>query len=348
MALKRLIVLFPVLVILVTACSKQASTSVEIVAEVTSDGQNRPLITPSETPDPDAITVIIGTPLPFDDEQEPVGDDEITAETSIPDGTAQFGVFEPLGTATQTPISATSTPLPDVIMFTATPFPTQTPQGATDPVGLETSTPFIRATQPLVTPESPLAGDSAIHTPTTLPPADDETNLSDETSGDDDEITTIVTTPSVGTTRPTLIPPSHDNDTEPEATATEVPEACIHTVRSGDTVFKIALARNTTVAAIQAVNPSLNPNLISIGQRIILPNCNVTPTPEPANDATDTATTDDEGMETVHKVGSGDTLGGIARRYGVSVTALVNRNNITNPDRLSIGQEIIIPSSSNN
>lgn len=349
MALKRLILLLPVVVIAITACSKQASNPVEIVAEVTSDGQTRPFSPATETLDPDAITVIIGTPVSFDDETattetEETPTDAPADEQLTPEATFEFVPFDAL---TETPFM-TETPLPDVIMFTATPFPTHTPQGAIDAVGLETSTPFIRATQPIITPSSPLSGESAIHTPTTMPQTTDETDQLPAGMGDDDPITTIVSTPSASG-RPTLIPSGRgddDDQPQPASTATEIPEECIHTVRSGDTVFKIALARNTTVAAIQAVNPSLNPDLISLGQRIIIPNCNVTPTPTLSAGATQTTPTGNIN-ETVHIVRSGDTLGRIARQYGVSLTILVERNNIPDPNRLSIGQEIIVPVPSN-
>ena len=42
-------------------------------------------------------------------------------------------------------------------------------------------------------------------------------------------------------------------------------------------------------------------------------------------------------------VRSGDTLGGIAAKYGVSVGAIASLNNLTTPARLSIGQVLLIP-----
>ncbi len=45
---------------------------------------------------------------------------------------------------------------------------------------------------------------------------------------------------------------------------------------------------------------------------------------------------------TIHTVKSGDTLGGIARKYRVSTRSIINLNNLRNPDRLSIGQRLKI------
>ncbi|MCX8067766.1 MAG: LysM peptidoglycan-binding domain-containing protein [Anaerolineae bacterium] len=47
--------------------------------------------------------------------------------------------------------------------------------------------------------------------------------------------------------------------------------------------------------------------------------------------------------EQVYIVRSGDTLYSIARRFGVSLQALQQRNNIVNPDDIKVGQQLIIP-----
>jgi LysM repeat protein len=45
----------------------------------------------------------------------------------------------------------------------------------------------------------------------------------------------------------------------------------------------------------------------------------------------------------VYEVQSGDTLGGIAVRFGVDMEALANRNGIEDPRRIRTGQQLIIP-----
>ena len=44
-----------------------------------------------------------------------------------------------------------------------------------------------------------------------------------------------------------------------------------------------------------------------------------------------------------YTVKSGDTLWAIARRFGVSLEALIRANNIRDPDRLAPGMELVIP-----
>lgn len=45
----------------------------------------------------------------------------------------------------------------------------------------------------------------------------------------------------------------------------------LYTIRAGDTLYAIARARNTTVAALLAANPGIDPNRLQIGQRICVP-----------------------------------------------------------------------------
>jgi spore germination protein len=40
----------------------------------------------------------------------------------------------------------------------------------------------------------------------------------------------------------------------------------------------------------------------------------------------------------------GDTLSSIAKKFGVSVNAIIDANSISNPNRIYLGQELVIPS----
>lgn len=64
----------------------------------------------------------------------------------------------------------------------------------------------------------------------------------------------------------------------------------------------------------------------------------LTPTPDPPRQLP-TARSEVE----QYTVQRSDTLGNIARRYGVSLDQLVKANNIDNPDQLSVGQQLTIP-----
>ena len=65
----------------------------------------------------------------------------------------------------------------------------------------------------------------------------------------------------------------------------------------------------------------------------------VTPAPE----ATQPPSSGSSGETVTHVVQSGETLTTIARKYGVSVQAIAQANNLTNPSLISVGQNLLIP-----
>ncbi|WP_214778495.1 LysM peptidoglycan-binding domain-containing protein [Exiguobacterium sp. s22] len=101
-----------------------------------------------------------------------------------------------------------------------------------------------------------------------------------------------------------------------------------YTVKSGDTLYKIATMYNTTVAKIAAANNITNVNLISVGQVLIIPGTTVTPPPT---------------TTVKYTVKSGDTLYKIATMYNTTVAKIASANNITNVNLISVGQVLTIP-----
>lgn len=102
-----------------------------------------------------------------------------------------------------------------------------------------------------------------------------------------------------------------------------------YTVVQGDTLFQIARRFGVSPEALLAVNPQItNPDLIFPGQVICLPVTGEFPCPT--------------GL--TYMVAPGDTLFGIAQRFGVSVEVLLQLNpGITNPDLIRPGQILCVP-----
>ncbi len=119
----------------------------------------------------------------------------------------------------------------------------------------------------------------------------------------------------------------------PAPTATAAPgggTSCTYTVRAGDTLSVIAVRYGTTAAALAQANGLSNPNLIRPGQVLTIPNCSgpVQP-PQPGGCFT-------------YTVRAGDTLSAIAARYGTSVPAITQANNLSNPNYIRAGQRLVI------
>jgi LysM repeat protein len=55
------------------------------------------------------------------------------------------------------------------------------------------------------------------------------------------------------------------------------------------------------------------------------------------------ATSGNAATPQIHVVRQGDTLFGIARRYGVSVKEIIQANDMMNPDVITVGQAVVIP-----
>ena len=51
----------------------------------------------------------------------------------------------------------------------------------------------------------------------------------------------------------------------------------------------------------------------------------------------------DDSNQTMYVVQTGDSLAGIAIQFGIEMDLLVQANNITDPDHIEVGQELIIP-----
>ncbi len=105
------------------------------------------------------------------------------------------------------------------------------------------------------------------------------------------------------------------------------PGGTIYTIRAGDTFFLLAQRFDTTVAALIAANPGVNPDNLQIGQQICIPGI----VPPPCSGF-------------LYTIQPGDTYFILAQRFGVTVSAITAANPGVDPNRLVVGQQICIPS----
>lgn len=102
----------------------------------------------------------------------------------------------------------------------------------------------------------------------------------------------------------------------------------IYTIRAGDTFFSLAGRFNTTVDAIIAANPDVDPDALEIGQQICIP---VPPVPGLCTNGT------------IYTIRAGDTLFSLANRFNTSVNAILDANPGLDPESLQVGRRICIP-----
>lgn len=111
-----------------------------------------------------------------------------------------------------------------------------------------------------------------------------------------------------------------------------------HVVAKGDTLSGLSRIYGVSVKKIQRAN-NLRSNRIFLGEVLIIPGYSSSVQQQKVFDEI----FDFSEEMTKYKIKKGDTLGKIAKRNGVSVRRICQINNIKNPNRLKIGQVILIP-----
>ena len=105
--------------------------------------------------------------------------------------------------------------------------------------------------------------------------------------------------------------------------------AAIHVVRPGETLSGIAARHGTSVPALVRLNDLDDPDLIVAGQRLRV--------------ASGGGRRGAGTRMRTYTVVAGDTLSGIATRFGTTVSALARANHLKNPNVIAIGSRIRVP-----
>lgn len=129
----------------------------------------------------------------------------------------------------------------------------------------------------------------------------------------------------------------------------DVVPATTYTVGSGDSLSSIAKRNHLSKADLAAANNLRLTTVLHVGQKLVIPSkAGQAPAPAaaPAKAAEPAAADKPAADSTRHTVKAGETLGGIARKYGVKQGDVAVANNITDPRKIQPGQELIIPARS--
>ena len=149
-----------------------------------------------------------------------------------------------------------------------------------------------------------------------------------------------VTSPSPAPAPPAAAPPA------------AAPAAGTHTVARGENLWSIARYYGVSLAALVAANGIIDAARIRPGMQLVIPgaapvaappaaSAPAPAPPAPAAPAPAPAPT----PAGTHTVARGENLWSIARRYGVSLSALVAANGIVDAARIHAGMQLVIPGS---
>ena len=145
-------------------------------------------------------------------------------------------------------------------------------------------------------------------------------------------------------------PATNPNPGAPAATAapTQAPTGFRYVVVPGDNYYRIARKFNVSVNSILQANPTATPNLLRVGQVLIIPGVTSGPAPAPTTAAPAPATVAPAPTSSAPPAGAftyvvqrGDNLFRLALRFGTTIARIKQLNNLTG-DIIFIGQVIII------
>ena len=130
----------------------------------------------------------------------------------------------------------------------------------------------------------------------------------------------------------------------------DVTPATTYTVGRGDTLSTIAKKNHLSKTDLAAANNLKSGAILHLGQKLIIPSkpgAAAAPEAASAPAKAEAAPAEKASADsTRHVVKPGETLGAIARKYGVKQGEIAVANNITDPRKIQPGQELIIPARS--
>lgn len=106
-----------------------------------------------------------------------------------------------------------------------------------------------------------------------------------------------------------------------------------HTVQLGETLASISRAYGVSSSAIIEVNGITNPDLLYVGQKLVIPTGSEASKPRPVP------------TQVIYVVQPGDTLSAIAQRFGTTVDNLLGLNALGSPDKLRVGMRLLVSGS---
>ncbi len=126
-------------------------------------------------------------------------------------------------------------------------------------------------------------------------------------------------------------------------TVTPPAETTTYVVAKGDALSVIAKRYNVSLHEVMRINNISDPDVIRVGQRILLPGRINLDRPAQVTPARAAAAPSAPAGAERYVVQAGDSLSVIAQRTGTNVQELMRLNNISNANVIRVGQELVLP-----
>ena len=131
----------------------------------------------------------------------------------------------------------------------------------------------------------------------------------------------------------------------------DVIPATTYAVKSGDSLWTIAKKNNLAVADLAAANNLKSTSALHEGQKLIIPAKKASPVASTSSASTaaagvkptEAAAPKGPADSVKHVVKSGESLSTIAKQYGVKQGDIAVANNITDPQKIRAGMQLVIP-----
>ena len=120
-----------------------------------------------------------------------------------------------------------------------------------------------------------------------------------------------------------------------------------YVVKKGDTLYSISRKYEITVAELRTANNLSENDVLKEGAKLVIPSADISNAA--ALSSTKTSSTENKpaskASSAVYEVQKGDTLYGIARKYGIKLPELLAMNNLDTNATIKIGQKLTVPGS---
>ena len=152
--------------------------------------------------------------------------------------------------------------------------------------------------------------------------------------------TAMVFQPAV---QPVAFPPIQP-PAPPAPLTTSVAAENVYVVKAGDSLSKIAAAHGVNSRELAELNQITDPNKIRVNQKLILPDYSKPSQSQPAGKSSAKAAAKEVAVSgDAYVVKAGDALSKIAALHGVKTKDLMAANNLTDANKIRVGQKLAIP-----